>query len=275
MEGLWLPALVALFLWWFGTGAVLLLDRLPRASRRAGVLGATVVAVFALWVIWLTADIRGAGAALAAFAAALAVWGWHEVTFLAGLITGPRREACPPEATGWPRFRLAAATLIHHEVALALTALALTVWLWDAANPVAVCTFLLLWILRLSSKFNLFLGAPYVADEFLPDDLRYLGSYFNRRSISPLLPLSVTVGTAFAAVCAVRALDGADAFAQTAWALAGTLTALGVLEHWFMVLPCREAALWRWWMETRGRRAARMTEPVSGAPMGLPAGPGR
>lgn len=274
MSQAWLPALYALFLWWFGTGAVLLLDRLPCASRRASLLGVSVLALGALWVIWLTADQRSVGAALAAFTAAIVVWGWHELTFLTGVISGSRRTACPPGARGWRRFRLAAATLMHHEIALAATVLALAAGLWDAANPVALCTFGLLWLLRLSAKLNIFLGAPNVADEFLPDDLRYLESYFRRDRVSLLFPVSAALGAAFVAWCAVRAIaPGTDDFTAAGYALAGALTALGVLEHWFMVLPFREAALWRWWMKTRairrGKRAgrARADGPMAPSPM--------
>ncbi len=269
MSQAWLPALYALFLWWFGTGAILLLDRLPRPSRRASLFGVSVLALAALWVVWLTAGERSVGAALAGFTAAIVLWGWHELTFLTGLITGPRRAPCPPGARGWTRFRMAAATLIHHEIALAVTVVALAAWLWDAANPMALCTFTLLWVLRLSAKFNLFLGAPNVAEEFLPDDLRYLESYFARRPVSLLFPVSVTVGTGLAAWWAAQAgAADVDGFTAAVYALCATLTALGVLEHWFMALPFREAALWKWWMEnrTRGRRDAATGAAKDGAP---------
>lgn len=249
------PALYALFLWWFGTGAVLWLDSLPKASHRLTMTLATLALGVALAALHVTADMQSLAAALVAFSATIMVWGWHELSFLTGWITGPRRTPCPPGAQGWRRFGYAAETLIHHEIAIALTGAALALWLWDAANPVALMTFGILWAMRLSAKFNIFLGAPNVAEEFLPDDLAYLKSYFSARPMNPLFPVSVTVGTVGAVWFAMQALQGAG-FAADVFALAAMLTALGVLEHWFLVTPVKEAALWRWYMNARARRRA-------------------
>ena len=55
---------------------------------------------------------------------------------------------------------------------------------------------------------------------------------------------------------------GADAFRAVGFTLLGTLMALAVLEHWFMVLPLPSEALWRWalrsrrWMAAAGAGAA-------------------
>ena len=252
MGAVWIAALFALFLWWFGTGAVLLLGR----ASRTGVVAMTVAAlVAALWAMAATAEIATLWSALAAFTAGVALWGVHEAAFLGGFVTGPRREPCPPEARGWRRFYLASATLMHHEIALALTALALWLWLGGAANPVALWTFLALWAMRLSVKFNIFLGAPNVADEFLPEHLRYLATYFSPRPINMLFPLSVTIGTVAAGGLLLHAATvAADPFEVAGLAVVGALVALGTLEHWFLVLPVREAALWRWWTETRATR---------------------
>jgi putative photosynthetic complex assembly protein 2 len=249
------PALYALFLWWFGTGAVLWLDRLPKSAHRLTMTLATVAAGVALCAIASTAQTQTLGAALAAFSATIVVWGWHELSFLTGWIAGPRRTPCPPGATGWRRFGYATETLIHHELAIAATGVALALWLWDAANPVALMTFGILWAMRISAKLNIFLGAPNVAEEFLPDDLAYLKSYFSKRPMNLLFPVSVTAGMAATAWFGRLALDGSG-FAADVFALAAMLTALGVLEHWFLVLPVKEAALWRWYMNTRARRRA-------------------
>jgi putative photosynthetic complex assembly protein 2 len=247
---------------------------LGRASRR-GVLIMSLSALFgALWAMWATAGIQTLWSALAAFTAGVALWGVHEAAFLGGMLTGPRRAPCPPDAVGWRRFRLAAATLMHHEIALALTALAMAVWLWDAPNPVALWTFVALWAMRLSVKFNIFLGAPNVAEEFLPDDLRYLASYFSPRPINLLFPLSVTIGTVAAGGLLLHAAEvAATPFDMAALAVVGALVALGTLEHWFLVLPIHEAALWRWWMESRdARRRARDETMGSGRTLGGGAG---
>ena len=53
-----------------------------------------------------------------AFLSALAIWGWIELAFLSGIITGPNRAPCPPGAPGWDRFWRAVGTIAWHEVAL-------------------------------------------------------------------------------------------------------------------------------------------------------------
>jgi putative photosynthetic complex assembly protein 2 len=275
MTEAWLPALYALFLWWFGTGAVLLIDRLPRRTRRGGMVWATLAAFGALYAIDATAGVRDMQAALVAFTATIVIWGWHELSFLNGMITGPRRTPCPPGATGWRRFRFAAETLIHHEIAIALTGVALLIWLKDAANPVALWAYGILWAMRLSAKFNLFLGAPNVADEFLTDDLAYLKSYFSQRPINLLFPVSVTVGTV-ATVWLAIAAGQASAFDAAALGVAAMLTGLGTLEHWFLVLPYREAALWRWYMNVRAeKRAKRAAAAQDLSPLAAPTMLGR
>ncbi len=264
------PALYALFLWWFGTGAVLWLDRLPRAARGTTMTLATLAAVAALAAIGATAQSQTTAAALVAFSASIVVWGWHELSFLTGAITGPRRGPCPDGARGWRRFVYASETLIHHEIAIALTGLAMAVWLWDAANPVALWTYGILWGMRISAKLNIFLGAPNVAEEFLPHGLAYLKTYFSCKSMNALFPLSVTAGTVLTVWFGAQALDSTG-FEADIFALAAMLTALGVLEHWFLVLPVKEAALWRWYMSKRAaRRAERAGKALGLSPLRAP-----
>ena len=256
MNDEWIAGLYALFVWWFGTGVVLFADKLPRSAHRAAMAFATVLAVAAIYALAVTAEERTLSAALIAFTATVVIWGWHELSFLVGWLTGPRKTPCPEGATGWRRFVYAAGTLIHHEIAIAVTGLALWLWLADAANPVALWTYLILWAMRLSAKLNLFLGAPNVAEEFLPEEMYYLTTYFSKRPMNGLFPIAVTVGTLLTAAMAVTAVQ-IGGFEGAALALAATLTGLGTLEHWFLVLPFREAALWRWWITNRARRAER------------------
>ena len=136
---------------------------------------------------------------------------------------------------------------------------------WDAANPVGTWTFLLLWAMRQSAKLNLFLGVPNLGEEFLPEHLKYLRGFFNRRSMNLLFPFSVTGGTLLAVrMIADARLAAAGSFDAVAATLLAALTVLAVLEHWFLVLPLPIAALWGWGMRARGR-AAGETLPPEGA----------
>ena len=240
-----LPLLVTVLLWFASTALIVWLDQ---GSRRGVPLSLTVsglLALGAVGVIAATADDKGIAAAYASFIAALCIWGWHEMSFLTGLVTGPRREPCPLQAHGWQRFRLAAATLIHHEIALALTALLLVVLSWGEPNQTGAATFGLLLAMRLSTKLNIFLGVPNFDHELLPARLGYLKGYFRRRAFNPLLPVSLALATGLAAWLATEAL-AAEGGAAVRAALLFALAALGVIEHLFLIVPWRDAALWRW-----------------------------
>lgn len=246
----------ALGLWWFSTGAILWLNRRPRASYRWSLLAASAVAALAAAALALTRDQATPAGAVVAFTAAVAIWGWHELSFLTGFLTGSSTAACPAGAHGWRRFRLAAATLMHHEAALALTALAVATLTLGRPNPIGGWTFLVLFAARLSSKLNLFLGAPHFSAELFPAHLRYLTTYLRKGPLSAFYPLSLA-GLALAAFAAARpALDAAaPPFAATGYALVFALALLAVLEHAFMALPLRDAALWRWALAPAERSA--------------------
>ena len=241
--------LYTVFLWWFSTGAILWLDRRAPSTYRVSLIGASVVAVLALIGLIATRGAPTPTGAIIGFTCAVLIWGWHELSFLTGLVTGPRVAPCPPGAKGWRRFSAAASTLIYHEIALALTAVVLAALCWGQPNPVGAWTFLILFACRLSAKLNLFLGVPNFAESFLPDHLRHLATYMRKGPASALFPLSVTVGCGVAVALAWRALSSsASEFDLTAYSLMFALTALAMLEHAFMVLPLPDTALWRWAM---------------------------
>jgi putative photosynthetic complex assembly protein 2 len=233
--------------WWFGTGAILWLDRLPRATFRWSLIGASALAAASIYGLFANRSNLSPTGAVLGFACALGVWSWHELCFLTGVITGPRTTRCPPEATGWRRFVLATSTLIYHEVALFATALFLLAMSWNQPNQIGAWTFLILLVARLSAKLNIFLGVPNFADTFFPDHLRYLASYLRRSPTNALFPLSITAGCALAVGEAWLAFHpGVPAFDMIGFSLLFALTSLAVIEHAFMVLPIQDTALWRW-----------------------------
>jgi putative photosynthetic complex assembly protein 2 len=235
------------FLWWFSTGAILWLDRLPRRTFRWSLVAVSALAIASVYGLIASRSNATPAGALCAFSCALGVWAWHEASFLMGVVTGPRTSRCPPGVSGWRRFSLAASTLIYHEAALVFTAIVLAAVTWGAPNQIGASTFLILLVSRLSAKLNIFLGVPNFTDEFFPDHLRYLTSYLRKSPTNALFPLSISGGAALAGVEAWLALDpDASAFAVAGAALLFALTALAMLEHAFMVLPLPDAALWRW-----------------------------
>lgn len=244
----WLTAvLVTLFVWWFSTGLLLLLVRLGSGTYLLSLAGGLLLVGGAVAGIEWSLAVNGPAGVYVAFVSALLLWGWLEMAYLMGVLTGPVREPCPPDVTGWRRFVRAVNVGLYQEFAVIAVGLLLMVATAAATNAVAAWTFATLWFMRWSAKLNLFLGVANVDSELLPERLRYTVSYMGNANINWLFPVSVTLGTAlvvYHAAAAVQAAPGSGA--STAGVVLATLTALGVIEHWFLVIPLRDSVLWRW-----------------------------
>jgi putative photosynthetic complex assembly protein 2 len=241
-----LPVLFGLFVWWFGTGLVLYLVRIGRPKFHLVMGVATVVLAGSAWGLETSRETTTVGGAYFAFTCAILVWCWLEITFLSGLITGPRTEPCPLDCTGWRRVGLAINAILYHELALLAFSAAVVALTWNGGNRVGAATFLVLWTMRLSAKLNLFFGVPILNDEFLPERLGHLKSFFTRRPVNLLFPVVVTASTIVAALLVAKAVATTSAFETAAFLLLATLVALAVLEHWFMVVPLPVKAMWEW-----------------------------
>lgn len=248
-----LPLLFATVLWFVATGFVLWLDKLPSHTWPVSITLASVASGFAMGGIIATAEETSAWAAYVAFACALVLWGWHELSFLMGFVTGPNRNPCPPDARGWKRFRLAAATLIYHEVAMFVCLLVMAAATWGKPNQTATLTFLLLFVMRLSAKFNIYAGVPHLSTEMMPDHMRYLASYFRIAPPRWFFLASVSGIAVLAAWLADLALSSRGGIA-TGYALAFALVALAFLEHGFLVVPWQDTAIFRWAMPEHARQ---------------------
>ena len=242
-----LPLVFVTLLWFASTALVVWLDNRPRVSFANSLTITGMAALFGVGIIGAAATSSTLLATYASFIASFAVWGWHELSFLTGTTTGPRREPCPDNARGWERFRLSAETVIHHELALVATLALLLVLTWGSANPTGAFAFAILLGMRLSTKLNIFLGVPNFSTEILPPQLAYLKSYFRNRPFNALMPLSLALGIGVTVWLARTAL-AASGDAAVQWSLLTGLALLGVVEHLFLVLPLRDSALWRWAM---------------------------
>ena len=244
-----LPAVFALFVWWFGTGVVMLLDGMPRHTFRWSLSISTLIAVGSLVCIARSAHSTDVAGAYAAFTCAVLVWGWHELAFLTGWLTGPRKRECSAPLHGPTRFQEAVQTILWHELAIVAMGLGIAALTWGGVNQVATWTFALLWVMRLSAKLNLFLGVRNRGEEFLPAHLLYLGSYFRKRPFNALLPLSLLFGGVAFGLMIAAAMDASGA-ARVGWLLVSSMLMLALIEHLLMVTPMSAMALWRWSMRT-------------------------
>jgi putative photosynthetic complex assembly protein 2 len=259
MTSPWIAALFALFAWWFFTGAILLIVRRAdggdvNRSKDApnGVAhGRNVflsVPILALGVAGVV--VSSAAPTLVniyvAFVSTLLIWGWIELAFLSGVITGPERRPCPAHLTGRARFNRAWHTVSYHEVLLLFALLVLLNITNGAENTVAFWTYLILFVARISAKLNLFFGVPRINTEFVPLPLQHLKSYFRQGPITMAFPVGVTFLSITAVCFADRLIVASSPEAAVGFALLTALAALAALEHWLMVVPLPDAKLWRW-----------------------------
>jgi putative photosynthetic complex assembly protein 2 len=257
-----LALLTVVLAWWFSTGAILYLGGLHRRTFPWSMILATVALAAAIIALFTSAKAVTTANVYIAFLSALAVWGWIEMSFLFGLITGPRTTPCPPDARGWRRFKLASETVIYHEIMIACAAVSIIALTWDAPNQTGTLAFLTLAAMRLSAKLNIFLGVPNLAHEMLPKRLDYLKSYFRKRRFNAFFPVSVIASLAAAFAIGDAAFgDAAEGAASTGAMLVFTILALGLLEHFFMILPVQDSALWRWAMPSATAPSVKRRDP--------------
>ena len=242
-----MPFIVTVAIWFVATGLIAWADNRERATFSTSLAVGSIAGIAGLVVILVASLSVEVWAVYVSFIGALMVWGWHELSFLTGASAGPRRGMADTGLTGVARFRQAAATVMHHEVALAVTALLLISLSWNAPNQIGATVFVLMFAMRLISKINLFIGVPNSTSEMLPEQLAYLKSYFGPSRMTVLLAVSIAGIAAVTGWFATLALAAPVGSAEMVGAsLLTTLALLGVLEHLFLALPFRDGMLWGW-----------------------------
>ncbi|MEM7489198.1 MAG: putative photosynthetic complex assembly protein PuhE [Pseudomonadota bacterium] len=255
-ESPWIAAAIAVFAWWASTGAILVLVR--RADRGVRPLW-PVLATLPLMAGGVAGFVVSAGttapwAPYLAFASALAIWGWIELAFLTGIITGPNRTPLRRGVPEWERFIRAWGTVAYHEMTLTAALIGLAALAHGQPNRFGFWTFAILYGARISAKLNLYLGVRKVNTEFIPRALTHLPSHFREARVNWLFPTSVTL-LSFATFCWLeRIVHAASTFEAVGFALLAALTALALLEHWFMVVRLPDEKLWRWMLPENERR---------------------
>ncbi len=106
-----LYAVYAILLWWGSTGVILYLDGLPKRTFRWSLWGTGALALAGVAGFAFSTSQATPLAAAIAFTSALAIWGWHELAFLTGRVTGPVKTEADPALRGFARFRQAAGTV--------------------------------------------------------------------------------------------------------------------------------------------------------------------
>ena len=260
-----LPILFALFVWWFSTGLIMYLDGLPRRTFRWSMLGATLLLAASLWGLHASSHAASVRGAYLAFTCGLLAWGWQEISFYMGFVTGPRSEPCAEGCRGWRHFGHAIQTSLWHELAIIASAVAVVALCRGGANQVGMWTFMVLWWMHQSAKLNVFLGVRNLNEEFLPEHLQFLRSFLTKKSMNLLFPVSVSVSTVIA-MHLVQVASAADAspFQAVGFTFLATMMVLAIVEHWLLMLPLPASALWGWSLRSRKAAAPFDVEVVAG-----------
>lgn len=245
------PIFFALFVWWFSTGAIIYLDGLPMRTFKFSMIAATVVCGVSFYGLWASASDTSVQGAYLAFASALGIWAWHEISFYMGYVTGPRKHACEEGCGGIAHLGHALQVSLWHELAILVSFAFVAALTWSSANEIGLWTFLILWWMHESARLNVVLGVRNVNAHFLPEHLAYLKSFLNQKPMNLFFPVSVTVSTVICSVLATEAALAEDPFEQAGFTFLATMMALAILEHWFLVLPVPAEAMWSWSMKSR------------------------
>ena len=255
------PALFAVIAWWFTTGVILLLDGLPRRTFPWSMTGATLLLLAAGYIVPSNAGDLSVRGAYIGFSCAILIWGWLEMSFLMGFITGSRKHGCTARCSGWRRFVHATQAIAYNEIATLIGATALFLATRQGANHIAFWTYLILWTMRISAKLNLFLGVPNLGEKFLPPHLQYLQGFFRKRPMNFLFPVSISGSTIGAALLLQNYLKNAGTYQAVGFALLFSLLTLAILEHWFMVIPLPSEKLWSWALKPKLQRQIAVKAP--------------
>ncbi len=254
MHSYFTPALYCLFVWWFSTGVIVFLNNRPVATFKWSLGAFSAVALVAFYRLATGAHDTSVAGAYAAFTYGVLVWGWHEMAFFMGFLTGPRRVAAPAGVSEWTRFRMGVAACLDHELAILATAIGVVWATWGAPNQVGCWTFLALWGMRQSAKINVFLGVLNLGEAFVPAHLGYLISFMRRRRMNALMPFSLLGGASLVALLVHRATGPqVTPFQVAGYGCLVTMLALAVLEHALLVLPLPFTALWGLWLRHAGK----------------------
>lgn len=245
-----IAAIFAIFAWWISTGAILLAVRMADRRGKNTHFTLTVVAltifIGGLWGYNETLGSLDVLGTYVAFVSVLAIWGWIELAFLSGVITGPNKLSAPEDIPEWDRFLRAWRTVAHHEILLFFVLLGLCYISWGQMNIFGLLSFVILYFARISAKFNLFFGVPRINTEFIPSRLNHMPSYFRKAKLNWFFPVSVILLT-FAVACFIERIYGAQTLGdKVGFTLLAALSGLALLEHWLMVVPLPDAKLWRW-----------------------------
>lgn len=243
---------VVVLFWWSATGVIFALER-GAATRTAGLLLASLLAVWGLWLVVVERDRESPSAVRRGFLGASFLWTWVQVLFYGGWFIGPDALAVsiPAEPPSWSLAVRAVIAMLWYQLAM-LAVLGVVAWgVARRANRISWWALLTFWISHQAASINIFLGVENPGRGFFPEGTTFLESYFGPQRNSWALPATIALILAFTLRVAIRAVRDASPMRRQAMMLLTVLGALGVLELAVLGAPVN-LALWDWFLALRG-----------------------
>ena len=197
MESKFFTILFTIFVWWFSTGLILYairrVDYSSKISHKTFTFFCLPLLIIGIIGFVISFNDLTVQTVYIAFVSSLCIWGWFEIAFLSGFITGKIKFKCEEGTIGWKRFIFAWKTINHSELALLLVTLLMLIIVYKESNTFGFLTFLTLYIARVCAKINFFLGVPYINFDFFPKPISYMKSLFKIKNPSFFWILSVAL----------------------------------------------------------------------------------
>ena len=253
-----LAIIFTIFIWWFSTGIILYairrVDYSSKISHKAFTFYCTPLLLIGMvGFIWTlngssTLDIY------LSFVSSLFIWGWFEIAFLSGVITGKNKKKCDNKTMGWERFNLAWNTINYSELSLLVVTVIMYFLVKDSLNFFGFLTFVTLYLARVSAKINFFVGVPYINFEFFPKPIAHMKSFFKIKPPSFFWIISAAIMLYLVILWGQNAFnENFDQHIKIGFLLISSLTFLALFEHLCMVIPLTETRLWLWMLPKKSK----------------------
>ncbi len=243
---------VVVLFWWSATGVIFALER-GAATRSIGLVLASILAVWGLWLVIVERDLESPSAVRRGFLGASFLWTWVQVLFYGGWLVGPASRAfpIPAESPSWSLAVRAVLSMFWYQLAMLLVLGAVAWGVARRPNRIAWWALLTFWISHQAASVNIFLGVENPGRGFFPEGTTFLESYFGPQRNSWLLPVTVAGLLIFTLRVGIHALRAPSPMRRQAMMLLAVLGALGVLELAVLGAPVN-LALWDWFLALRG-----------------------
>ena len=241
---------VVVLFWWAATGIIFALER-GAATRSIGLVLASVLAVWAAWLLYAERSLESPSAVRRGFLGAAFLWTWVQVLFYGGWLVGPASLAVPipAEAPSWSLATRAVLSMFWYQLVMVFVLVVAAVLVGRQPNRIGWWALATFWCSHQAASINIFLGVENPGRGFFPEGVTFLESYFGPQRNSWFLLISVAAMLAFTLRVAIHAIRDATPMRRQAMMLLAVLGTLGVVELAVLGAPVNLAL---WFLALRG-----------------------